>query len=246
MLSIFKKYISIGVKSKIKAYLPNFTFENNSYSQCGEDIIIAYVLNLLLGSKKIRYLDIGANHPFQLSNTALLYKSGGQGILIEPDPFFADLLRKKRPRDSVMQCGIHFSGEAVADFYVMDTQTLNTFSRIEMERYISLGHHLSATLPIPLKDINSVLEVAGDLDFINLDIEGLDHDVLKMVNWNKFRPTCICVETLTYDTLQEPKKLSETIKLMLSKDYFVYADTFINTIFIDNKRWQHHWQKKKF
>jgi len=240
---LFNKYLSVSTRNKIKAHLPNQLFQKKTFSQCGEDVIISYVLSLIFGEKKIKYLDIGANHPFQLSNTALLYKKGGNGILIEPDPFFFKLLKKNRPRDTVLDCGIHFSGESISDFYIMETPTLNTFSRNEMERYVGLGHKLTATLPVNLKDINSVLEIAENPDFMSLDIEGLDKEVLEMINWQKYRPTCICVETLTYDTYHEPKKVQGIIDFMLSKNYFVYADTFINTIFVDCEQWRTHWTK---
>ena len=47
-----------------------------SYSQCGEDLLVALVLQLIRGSRPKKYLDIGANHPLNLSNTALLYADG--------------------------------------------------------------------------------------------------------------------------------------------------------------------------
>lgn len=243
MRSLLKKYLSITARNRLRSHQPSFVFRKTSYSQCGEDLLINFVLELIHGSRPKRYLDVGANHPFHLSNTALLYTAGGQGILVEPDPYFAKLLRNKRPRDTVLQCGVHFSGEPKADFFVMDSPTLNTFSRQEMERYAAMGHQLSNTLPVELKNINTILEIAGELDFMNLDIEGLDKAILEMVDWKKYRPTCICVETLTYETQQEPRKLNDIIELMLAQDYILYADTFINSIFVDRHQWLQHWNK---
>ena len=120
MRTILKKYIPAAIVSKLRSYQPSFVFRKTSYSQCGEDLLIAFVLDLIHGSRPKTYLDVGANHPFKLSNSALLYSRGGRGVLIEPDPYFAQLLRKKRPRDTVLECGVHFSGESKADFFVMD------------------------------------------------------------------------------------------------------------------------------
>lgn len=244
MRSFLKKYLSTAARNRLRTGLPSFAFRKTSYSQCGEDLLVAFVLELIHGSRPQRYLDVGANHPFHLSNTALLYAKGGVGILVEPDPYYANLLRNKRPRDKVLQNGVHFSGEERADFFVMDSPTLSTFSRQEMERYISMGHQLSNTLPVELKNINAILEVSGELDFMNLDIEGLDKAILEMVDWKKYRPTCICVETLTYDTQQEPRKLNDIIELMLAQDYILYADTFINSIFVDRHQWSQHWNTR--
>lgn len=243
MRSLLKKYLSPIVRNRLRACLPAFIVRNISYSQCGEDLLIAFVLNLIHGPRPKRYLDVGANHPFHLSNTALFYAKGGAGILVEPDPFFAKLLRSKRPRDTVLQNGVHFSGEERADLYVMDPPTLNTFSRQEMERYVAMGHQLSNTLPIELKNINDILAMAGELDFMSLDIEGLDKIILEMIDWKKYRPTCLCVETLKYETQQEPRKLNDIIELMLAQDYILYADTFINSLFVDRHQWRQHWNK---
>lgn len=244
MRSFLKKYLSPSARNRLQSRQPSFIFRKTSYSQCGEDLLVAFVLELIHGLRPKRYLDVGANHPFHLSNTALLYTAGGHGILVEPDPYFAKLLCKKRTRDTVLECGVHFSGESRADFFVMDSPTLNTFSRQEMERYVAMGHQLSNTLSVELKNINAILEMAGELDFMNLDIEGLDKTILEMINWKKHRPTCICVETLTYETQQEPRKLNDIIELMLSQDYILYADTFINSIFIDRYQWLQHWNNR--
>jgi FkbM family methyltransferase len=196
---------------------------------------------MLIGNRPKQYLDIGANNPFSLSNTALFYKKGGAGILVEPDPELARQLRSKRPRDKMLQVGVHCSGERTADFFVMDSPTLNTFSSDEMRRYVSMGHKLKSTIQVDLMNINTILEVAGQVDFMNIDIEGLDHAVLAMVDWDVHRPTCVCVETLTYEVCDEPVKRNEIIQLMEERDYILFADTFINTIFVDRRSWQSHW-----
>lgn len=241
MRSFLKKYFSTETRNRFRSRQPRFMHQKKSYSQCGEDLVVTFLLNMLHGSRPKKYLDIGANHPFHLSNTALLYAAGGQGILVEPDPYYAKLLRKKRPKDRVLQYGVHFSGEEESDFYIFDSPTLNTFSCEEKERYVSMGHKLTSTLSVELKDINEILEVSGKLDFMNLDIEGLDKAVLEKIDWNKYRPTCLCVETIGYEIEQEPIKLNDTIQLMLEKDYILYADTFINSIFVDRNQWTSHW-----
>lgn len=76
---------------------------------------------------------------------------------------------------------------------------------------------------------------------MNVDIEGLDKTILEMVDWKRYRPTCICVETLTYETQKEPRKINQILEMMLAQDYMLYADTFINSIFIDRHQWQQCW-----
>lgn len=245
MRALLRKYFSAKTRNKIRSLQPSFFFRRTSYSQSGEDIIVSFLLDMISGSTQKKYLDIGANHPFHLSNTALLYKKGGHGVLVEPDPYFAMLLRKKRPRDKVVECGVHFSGETKADFYVMDSPTLNTFSEQEMQRYVGMGHKVTDKLKVNLLDINRILESSGELDFFNIDIEGLDFIILQMINFEKYRPKCICVESITYEINREPQKLKDLLSFMSSKDYVLYADTFINSIFVDKHQWLAHWNKSK-
>ncbi len=241
MRTILKRYIPSVVVRKIRSFQPSLMFRKASYSQCGEDLLISFVLDSILGSRPKKYLDVGANHPFKLSNTALFYSRGGQGALIEPDPYFAQLLRRKRPRDIVFECGVHFSGETQADFFIFDPPTLNTFSPIEKNRYVAMGHRLIKTVAVELKNINEIMQISGVPDFMNIDIEGLDKAVLETVDWKRYRPTCVCAETLSYETRHAPKKLNGIIELMLAQDYLLYADTFINSIFVDRLQWERCW-----
>lgn len=206
--------------------------------------MVSYVLDQIHGSRPKKYLDVGANHPFNLSNTALLYSQHGQGVLIEPDPYYARLLRLRRPRDIVLECGVHFSGQTHADFFIFDPPTLNTFSSIERDRYVSMGHRLTKTITVELKNINEVMQIFGVPDFMNIDIEGLDKAVLEMVDWEGCRPTCVCAETLSYETQREPEKRFDIIEFMIGQDYLLYADTFINSIFIDRRQWQRSWHNR--
>lgn len=200
--------------------------------------MIVTALNLIKGNVPFNYLDIGANDPYALSNTALLYKRGGSGILIEPNPKLARRLQRGRGnRDRVLHCGISFSEENESDLYVLDAHVLSTFSREEAKRYEELGHKILNKIKVPMRNVNDVLEMAGAVDLMNLDVEGLDEKILRSVDWHRHRPICICVETITYETSKEPKKHQGIIDFLTMQDYMIFADTFINTIFIDKRKW---------
>lgn len=242
IISLIANFVPSALRSSLSQYRPSSFDSKKSYSQCGEDLLISFLLNLVHGSRPKSYLDLGAHHPFMLSNTALFYETGGRGILVEPDPFLAKKLRQRRPRDTVLECGVHFSAEHHADFFVIDPPTLSTFSRQEMERYVEMGHKLKSTIKTELMHINSILNVANEIDFLSIDIEGLDKTILEYIDWKKYRPTCVCVETITYEKVREPKKIHAISDLMFSQDYLLYADTFVNSIFVDRHKWQQHWE----
>lgn len=210
-----------------------------SYSQSGEDLIIDYLLQVL-GVQQVSYLDIGAHHPTYLSNTYLFYMKGGRGVCIEPDPALFEEFPRKRPQDKHLNCGVApQSGEA--EFFVMSTSTLNTFSREEAERYESYGNQrIIKTLRMPIRTVNEVIEQNFDKcpNLVSLDVEGLDYAILKSLDFSKYRPEVFCLETLSYTENNTERKLTEIIELMHANGYLTYADTYINTIFVESAAWK--------
>ncbi|HEY5293654.1 MAG TPA: FkbM family methyltransferase [Burkholderiales bacterium] len=209
-----------------------------SYSQCGEDLILQQLF-MVLGIYKVSYLDIGAHHPSYLSNTYLFYESGGHGVCVEPDPSLFAEFAKKRPRDINLNCGVGISsGEA--DFFVMSSSTLNTFSRAEAERYQSYGkQRVLQTIRVAMRPVNEILEQYFEKcpNLVSLDVEGMDYLILRNFDFGKFRPEVFCLETLSYTEDKSERKLTEIIDLMHENGYLTYADTYINTIFVDSAAW---------
>ena len=212
--------------------------EKISYAQCGEDIIIEYVL-ATLGVDKVRYLDIGAHDPVYLSNTYYFYRQGGSGVCIEPNPALIKAFKRVRPNDVCLNSGI---GEiqGTAQLFVMTTPTLSTFSREEAERYASYGtEQIESTLKIPMRNINDVIEheCKGAPDLISIDVEGYELSIVKSLDFDRWRPKVFCVETLTYEETGKGQKLTGIIEFLQSKRYFLYADTYINSIMVDSDIW---------
>lgn len=210
-----------------------------SYAQCGEDLILEQLF-MALGISKVTYLDVGAHHPTYLSNTFLLYEKGGCGVCVEPDPALYAAFKKKRPRDTHLNCGVGIvAGEA--DFFVMSTATLNTFSREDAQRYQSYGQHrCTKTIQVRLESINEIIRKHFDAppNLLSLDIEGLDYTILQTFKFDECRPQVFCLETLSYTEDKSEQKLMEISELMHANGYMTYADTFINTIFVDISAWK--------
>lgn len=213
----------------------------HGYSQFGEDLIISHLF-AQLEIKKPSYLDIGANEPRYISNTYFFYLKGSRGVLIEPNPYLYKKLKAFRPNDIVINTGIGFTEIAEADFYVFPNYAngLSTFSEKEAKHWKNTGMKGLGKIPvekvirIPLIPVNKILKKYfrdKAPNFISLDVEGLDFDILKGLDFNTYQPEVICVETLGYDEDQQGYKLNDIIEFMLSKNYDVYADTRVNTIF---------------
>lgn len=225
---------------KLKQFWRNTSANQRiSYSQCGEDLIIQQLFTVL-GIQAVIYLDVGAHHPTYLSNTYLFYEKGGHGVCVEPDPSLFKEFENKRPRDINLNCGVsNTSGEA--NFFIMSTSTLNTFSKAEAERYQSYGNQrIVKTVTIELKTINEVITqyLKKCPNLVSLDVEGLDYLILKDFDFGKYRPEVFCLETLSYTEDKSERKLTEIIDLMHASGYMTYADTYINTVFVDNLAWK--------
>lgn len=215
-------------------------YKKTSYAQCGEDLIIDFIFSAIKINNPT-YIDIGAHHPFYLSNTAIFYKRGCYGICIEPDPILFKEIEKYRKNDTCLNIGIGIMQEVEADFYIMSSPTLNTFSKKQALEYENYGNvKIKEKIKIPLKSINTIIKdhCRKTPNLISLDIEGLDYEILQTFDFSKYRPEVFCLETLTYAENNTEVKITDIIELMLSNDYMIYADTYINTIFIDKQVWK--------
>jgi FkbM family methyltransferase len=210
-----------------------------SYSQCGEDMIVDFVLSCLR-IKKPTYLDIGAHHPTYLSNTSLFYQRGCRGVCIEPDPVLYKRISAKRSKDVCLNVGIGVNAQTEADFFIMSSKSLNTLSKEEAESLSSsTSQRIEKIIKVPLVPVNDIVDQYFPTfpNFISLDVEGLELEILRTFNFDKYRPQVFCIETLSYTENNSEKKDGEIIEFMIENDYINYADTYINTIFVDKQTW---------
>ena len=205
------------------------------YGQFGEDLV---AWNALTQGRKefcpraVRYLDIGANHPSRLSNTMFAYQRGGRGVLVEPNPSLAALLRKKRPGDVVLQAGISSTAADDLNFHVFDPHVLSTFSDESAIGYESAGYSKVGEIEVPVFGINDVLRdhfSDGCPDFISIDVEGLDAEIVRATDWQSFPAAVVCVETWDFAAKQEIHGIGEHLRC---NGYQELARLGPNSIFI--------------
>jgi len=209
-------------------------FQQISYSQTGEDILIKNCLEFFK-IKTPSYIDIGANHPFHYNNTALFYDKGSLGINIEPNTKLFKLFEKYRKNDVNLNIGISdVSGEL--DYFEFDSETLNTCSEVEALNYEKLGYSIKNKKKIKVYTISEIIKTHHNNifpDILTIDVEGLDEKILKSIDFNTNYPKIICVETVKFDIKFDLNNKSDSIlKYLTTNGYSLYADTFINTILI--------------
>ena len=180
---------------------PPFADRAVTFAQEGEDLILARMLE---GAQPGFFVDVGAHHPWRYSNTWLLYLAGWRGINIDATPGRMELFRQYRPGDISIEA---FVGDPAAEieFVMYNEPALNTGSaRVANERalpddqYRPIG--TARIRPRRLADILAEHVPAGTaIGVMSIDVEGLELDVLRSNDWDRFRPAILLVEQLATD-----------------------------------------------
>lgn len=178
---------------------PDQKYGHTTYSQNGEDLFIIELFNDL-GISRPTYLDVGAFHPYNISNTALLYRFGSTGFTIDANPNCIKDFLDARPWSSHYQYGVVPEYDEIYTYLMFDpTSGRNTLCKNEAEKYsekygVSVGEEI--TVPtITLNDFVNKYNGGKFPHFLSLDVEGLDYDILKSVDFMQSAPVVICVET---------------------------------------------------
>ena len=88
---------------------------------------------------------------------------------------------------------------------------------------------------IPINDLLKKHFPDRRLDFLSIDIEGQDEEIVKSIDFSFIRPAIICIETAMYMGGKN-ESLPELINFFESNEYYLTADTSLNSIFIDGRR----------
>jgi FkbM family methyltransferase len=176
----------------------NQLFGSITYAQHGDDLILANIFHLL-NTKSPTYLDIGAHHPFAVSNTALLYTRGSRGVNIEANPLLIDAFRKQRPDDITLHAGVCGKpGPATQKYFMFGEDLgLNTFDpKMAVKTARSLKRE-PKIMDLPMIPIGRVIvdHCAGLFpDLLSIDVEGMELEILSAIDYRANAPKIICAQ----------------------------------------------------
>jgi FkbM family methyltransferase len=207
-----------------------------TFSQFGEDVAIRKLLN---PQHSGTYVDVGAHHPFKGSNTAFLYLLGWKGLVVEPNPTYAPIYKKRRPRDVYVIAGVAET-ESQLEYFEFGEDVLNTFSAERAER-LKATRQLVRKQTIacrPLYDL--VKEHLGEthVDLLSVDCEGLDLAVLRSARLELLKPTVLVIEDFQrYYSFRDGKELGAFDEFLRDKDYSPIFQSAWSAIYVFN-RWR--------
>ena len=145
------------------------------------------------------YVDVGAHHPFYYSNTFHFYSKGWRGVNIDAVPGSMQLFREIRPRDVNLEACVGTPGRSV-EFAIFEEQALNTMDAEVASKLVQQNRsRLLSKQKMQTESLARILEQhvprGRTIDFLSVDVEGADLEVLQSNDWEQFRPEFIVVES---------------------------------------------------
>ena len=159
-----------------------------AYSHWGIDLIITKLLN---SKNKGIYIDVGCHHPFLNNHSYLLYKSGWEGINIDLDYNSIDMFNFFRKSDVNIQTAVTDHKGEVDLFFYHNRAAKNTISK-------EFGSDAKEQKKINSDTLNNIIENSkfknSKIDFVSIDVEGNEMNVLNGFNLKKYKPKLILLE----------------------------------------------------
>tara|TARA_B110000858_G_C17770585_1_gene459390 strand:- start:891 stop:1577 length:687 start_codon:yes stop_codon:yes gene_type:complete len=222
MKNFFKKlYIWQNIYFKNK-----YLLKKKSYSAFGEDVEIKKHFKK---NFKGFYVDVGCYHPIKANNTLLLHQRGWTGINIDINKLSIDLFNFCRPKDVNLNLAIS-KKKIERVYYQKELSLLNSIKRKQAKAAFQ-GKIL--TKKIKSKSLNRVLELSKfknqKIDFLDIDVEGADFEVLSSLNFKKYAPKLISIEIMpeNLDVSKMDIKNSNIYKFLIKKKYrLIWSNKF--------------------
>lgn len=211
---------------------------NLSFSQEAEDLIL---YRLICHKSSGFYIDVGAHHPYRFSNTFKFYLLGWRGINIDPLPGSKLLFDKSRPRDLNIEAAVMKNRKEPLMYYMFNEPALNTFdSGLAAERDGTRGYHIIEKKYIKSLQLDELfdeyLPPNTQIDFLTIDAEGMDMEILMTNNWMLYRPGYIVIESLGTSLVEDLH--SPAVSYLTEQNYVLLAKTANSLFFKENTKTQ--------
>lgn len=170
------------------------------------------------------YIDVGANDPSIDSVTKAFYERGWSGINVEPLSVHIEDLRRERPRDINLRCA---AGPSIGEIHIWESEVRGWASvdKETIEKHTAAGDVGKLVHKVPMTTLAKICEqnAPHEIHFLKIDVEGFERSVIEGMDFRRFRPWIIVVESTRPNSTEEVHHQWED--LLLAANYvFVYAD----------------------
>ena len=207
----------------------NFFIKKKTYSMDGEDLFIENFFK----NKRGLYVDVGAYHPLELSNTYLLHKRKWEGINIDINSLSIEYFNFLRPNDINLNLGVTKKNSTKTIYFQKKKSPLNTLNLTHAKKIFS---NKFKKKKIKTKTLTTILDKTRfkgkEIDFLNIDTEGNDLEVLQSLDFKKYIPKLICVELIDHFNPDQKKiKKHKIYKFLINKKYKLVWSGYFSHIF---------------
>jgi FkbM family methyltransferase len=180
------------------------------------------------------YLDIGAHHPIKHSNTYLFYKRGWRGVCVEPNPELVPLHQRERPHDKIINAGLA-SQSGTLRYHRFDESLENGFFAKELvANRVADGRTYLGEMNVRCVSVRDFLaaEVSEKVDFLNIDVETMEPEILASWDWTLCKPSLICAEIHARDI--DAMLRSDVATILLNAGYTPMSRGLMSAMFVAN------------
>jgi FkbM family methyltransferase len=169
-----------------------------------DDKYLLFLKEYFKGKADGFYIDVGAYHPFRLSNTKFLYEKGWSGINIDISKKSIDLFKIVRKRDVNLNIGIGEKDETSEAYFKKDTFHANTLDFKHAEKFLGNSRKKKIEVLTLSSVINKYVKNKR-IDFIDIDCEGKDLEVIRGLKFNDSEIDLISIEMHGYDDITKKR-----------------------------------------
>ena len=161
------------------------------------------------------FVDVGCHQPFLNNNTYILYKKGWRGINIDLDFGAIDMFNFFRKEDTNIQVAVSNSIEKKNLYYFHSRSAINTLSIKEGLKSRQVKKVITSTLN---KIIENSIHNNKEIDFLSIDVEGYEIEVLQGLDFNKYKPKLVVLEFINHDVKEfYNQRINDILNSQLNK-----------------------------
>ena len=224
---MFKKNFLLDLSFKFKIFYKPYLYYNiyirnlkffykDTLSQDKEDL---FIKKFFKNQNKGTYLDIGCFNPLLWNNTYLLYKRGWSGINIDIQKINIDLFNVARPNDINICCAL-YDKKRILNLYNLKGENNSAVVTIDKSHAKKMKFLFNKKIIKKKIQTTTFFEMIknrnikiNNIDFLSIDTEGSDFNILKSINIQKYKPKLICIEILQFTKQSNKNKILNYLKL---------------------------------